>query len=230
MTAHSMLLQASPEPASVPGGGTLGKLCQLAAAHQANLFSEAGRGAGCISTPVSQRSFLYFAFSKTACCQAVFVQGLTLDGYSAHPAALDACTHFGALYDTDPVTRGGLSQFARVPVALAALVAESAPQVHTVLCWPCRAAAPLLQSIADMQHTWHATAFSRAALAGTASACHVHEQCGSTWHRSGQLILTAGRIWGASNAPARPHLAPAALQVNKTFERWHSEPPQRLAV
>ena len=51
------------------------------------------------------------------------------DGYTAHPGAVDACTHFGALYDTDTVARGGLSEIARIPVALTALVAESAPQV-----------------------------------------------------------------------------------------------------
>ena len=75
MTAHSVLLQASPELASMPGSRTLGKLCELAAAHQAVLFSETGTGTGCISTPVSQRSFLYFAFSERACLSGCVCAG-----------------------------------------------------------------------------------------------------------------------------------------------------------
>ena len=41
------------------------------------------------------------------------MQGLEVEGFRAHSAALDAATHFGAVFDTD------LRQPPRVPVGLA---------------------------------------------------------------------------------------------------------------
>lgn len=71
-------------------------------------------------------SLLIYAGNHSLCCWA---QGLTKDGFVAHPAALDASTHFGALHDTDAYNHGGLSSPARVPVALAALALARSAQV-----------------------------------------------------------------------------------------------------
>ena len=129
------------------------------------------------------------------------MQGPTLDGYSAHPAALDACTHFGALYDTDPVTRGGLSEYARVPVALAALVAELAPQVHALFCFPCYAAASLQKKTKQSRCAANAARNSLLVelhLQGLLS----HAMCTSNAGPLGTDRLSSFLLLGASGVPA----------------------------
>lgn len=65
------------------------------------------------------------------------LQELQVDGFDAHPAATDAATHFGALFDTEPSPaaavaarpgRPAQAPSARVPVALEAHSAQAARQ------------------------------------------------------------------------------------------------------
>ena len=49
-------------------------------------------------------------------------QGLEVNAYRAHPAALDAATHFGAVFDTEA------GEAARVPVQVEAFNAGNAHQ------------------------------------------------------------------------------------------------------
>lgn len=132
--------------------------------------------------------------------------------YSAHPAALDACTHFGALYDTDTMTRGGLSNFARVPVALAALVAESGPQVHAVLCCSALYVAlqrPLGQSAAARHAKGlYMELYSQGLL--------WHAKCTSNKSLFGTDRVSSFSLLGASGAPiARLHGLTARLMRSK---------------
>ena len=229
MTAHSMLLQASPEPASVPGVRTLGKLCQLAAAHQAVLFSETGTGTGCISTPVSQRSFLYIAFSERACLSGCVCAGPHAGWLQRSPCRSGRLHTLWGVIRHRPRDPGRPFTICTCTCGAGCVgCCGSAGACNALLALSRCSATTTKQHIGSIHGMQQP--FSRAACAGTPFACHVHEKYWSTWHGSGQLILTAGRIWGASNAPAQPHLAPAALQAYKTLKRWHPEPPQRLAV
>ena len=81
---------------------------------------------------------------------AVASQGLQVDGFGAHPAAVDVATHYGALLDTDPsaATAAGPPPAARVPVALGAYsVSAAAAQVSGLshICEPLRHQQTLLQ-------------------------------------------------------------------------------------
>ena len=98
MTALSMLLHASSEPASVPGGGVFGRLCQLAEAHQAVLIP--GSGMGCIDTSVSERSCcdlqrlrgpLGHIFLKLCRASRWMAAALTLP-HLTHAPILEPCT------------------------------------------------------------------------------------------------------------------------------------------
>lgn len=55
---------------------------------------------------------------------ALCLQGLEVEGFRAHPAALDAATHFGAVFDTDA------RQPPRVPVGLASISLPTACRVR----------------------------------------------------------------------------------------------------